>query len=95
MADTLQVDGLARIPGLTQAPYKTHPQLPKDIPLRLIKYVAAGTLIILVDRNYELPANKINKAKLRKAKGNQVEEYTQPSKRMQRVRHRCRWRPNY
>ena len=29
MANTLQVDGLARITGLTQAPYKTHPQPPK------------------------------------------------------------------
>jgi len=26
MANTLQVDGLARITGLTQAPHKTHPQ---------------------------------------------------------------------
>ena len=66
MVDTLQVDGLARISGLTSAQYKTHPQPPKDIPPRLIKYVAVGTLIILVDRDYELPANKtdLNKAKL-------------------------------
>jgi len=63
MADTLQVDGLARIPGLTQALYKTHPQPLKDIPPRLIKYVAVGTLIILVDRNYELPANKTTEKK--------------------------------
>ena len=58
MANTLQVDGLVRISGLTPAPYKTHPQPPKDIHPRLIKYVAVGTLIILVDRDYELPANK-------------------------------------
>ena len=58
MADSLQVDGLAHISGLMQALYKTHPQPLKDIPPRLTKYVAVGTLIILVDRNYELPANK-------------------------------------
>ena len=66
MANTLQVDGLVRISGLTPAPYKMHPQPPKDIPPRLIKHVAVGTLIILVDRDYELPANKtdLNKPKL-------------------------------
>ena len=60
MANTLQVDGLARISGLTPAPTPTHPQSLKDIPSRRIKNVAVGTLIILVDRNYELPANKAN-----------------------------------
>ena len=66
MANTLQVDGLVRITGLTQALYKTHPQPLKDIPPRLIKYVAVGTLIILVDRHHELPANQtdLNKVKL-------------------------------
>ena len=66
MVDTLQVDGLVRISGLTPALYKTHPQPLKNILPHLIKYVAVGTLIILVDRNYELPANKtdLNKAKL-------------------------------
>ena len=32
MANTLQVDGLAHITGLTQAPYKTHPQPPNWPP---------------------------------------------------------------
>ena len=71
MANTLQVDGLARITGLTQVLHKTHPQPLKDIPPRLIIYVAGGgetnvTVSNLVDRNYELPANKatLNKAKL-------------------------------
>ena len=70
MVDTLQVDGLVRISGLTPALYKTHPQPPKDIPPRRIKNVAVGTLIILVDRNYELPANtsKLNKANLNKTR---------------------------
>ena len=43
-----------RMTGLPTAPYKVHPQPLKDIPPRLIKYVAVGTLSILVDRNYEL-----------------------------------------
>jgi len=30
--NTLQVDGLARIPGLTQALYKSHPQPPNSVP---------------------------------------------------------------
>ena len=30
--NTRQVDGLARIPGLTQAPYKSHPQPPNSVP---------------------------------------------------------------
>ena len=66
MVDTLQVDELARISGLTPARYKTHPQPLKDIPPRRIKHVAVETLIILVDRDYELPANKtdLNKPKL-------------------------------
>ena len=70
MTNTLQVDGLVRISGLTPAPYKTHPQPLKDIPPRLIIYVAVGTLSILVDRNYELPANtsKLNKASLHKTR---------------------------
>ena len=29
--NTRQVDGLARIPGLTEAPYKSHPQPPKNV----------------------------------------------------------------
>jgi len=31
----LQFDGLARIPGLTQAQYKTHPQSPNSVPRSL------------------------------------------------------------
>ena len=69
MVDTLQFDGLARISGLTQVPYKTYPQPLKDIPSRLIKYVTVGTLIILVGRNYELPTNKEKKKKYRDAQG--------------------------
>ena len=68
MVNTLQVDGLARISGLTQALYKTHPQPLKDIPPRLIIYVVGGgetkvTVSNLVGRDRELPANK---AKLNK-----------------------------
>ena len=48
MVDTLQVDGLARISGLTPALYRTHPQPLKDIPPRLIIYVAVGTLSMFV-----------------------------------------------
>ena len=69
MANTLQVDGLACISGLTPAANLTHPQPLKDIPPRLIIYVVGGgetkvTVSNLV-RHYELPANKanLNKAK--------------------------------
>ena len=64
MANTLQVDGLVRISGLTPAPYRTYPQPLKDIPPRLIIYVVGGgetkvTVRNLVVRNHELPANKV------------------------------------
>ena len=36
MINTLQVDGLACIPGLTPAPYKAHPQPPKGVPPCLV-----------------------------------------------------------
>ena len=82
MPNTLQVDRLARISGLTPAPTLTHPQPPKDIPPRLIIYVAVGTLSNLVDRNYELPANKakLNKAKLHT--DTHMHTYTDTAKRL-------------
>jgi len=59
---TLQVDRLARIPGLTPALYKTHPQ-PLASPHALFDVVVLDggrgkTMNDLVDRDCKLPANK-------------------------------------
>jgi len=42
MVNTLQIDGLARIPGLTPAPYKAHPQPLNGVSLCLVWRVGFG-----------------------------------------------------
>ena len=42
MLNTLQVDGLARIPGLTLDPYKTHPQPPNGVSPCLVWRIGFG-----------------------------------------------------
>jgi len=42
MGNTLQVDGLARILGLTPAPYKAHPQPPNGVPSCLVGRIGFG-----------------------------------------------------
>ena len=67
VVNTLQVDRLTRIPGLTPALYNAHRQAPNGVPaphtLNDVSVLDGGrgkTMNSLVDRDRELPANTAN-----------------------------------
>ena len=49
MVNTLQVDRLARIPGLTPAPYKMHPQPPNSVPSWIWKFHEKTVFKLIAD----------------------------------------------